>query len=182
MAFYAVDGDPTSKKFPDPPASIAAILTGLGKPKRTAQFVCAGCDISDRGSHRGICGSGGSCSGRTHQPHPHKIPERHESAHRAYWLAARPATGTEAWQSSRGASGPLKPTLVEAFKPRGYDCRGGSGTFSLRRRTTTNHVVEVELDVGTWSRSLTFMLHVHGPGFIATLMPPVLDIFPYRNI
>ena len=34
---------------------------------------------------------------------------------------------SEARLTSRGASGPLKPTLVEAFKPRGYDCRGGSG-------------------------------------------------------
>ena len=80
---------------------------------------------------------------------------------------------SEARLASRGASGPLKPTLVDAFTPRGYDCRGGSGTFTLRRRTARNHVVEVELDVGTWSRSLTFMFHVRGPGFKATLMPPV---------
>jgi hypothetical protein len=79
----------------------------------------------------------------------------------------------EARLNSRGASGPLKPTLVEAFKPRGYDCRGGSGTFTLRRRTATNHIVDVELDVGTWSRSVTFMFSVRGPGFNATLTPPV---------
>ena len=34
-------------------------------------------------------------------------------------------------------------------------------------------MVEIDLDVGTWSRSLTFMFHVHGPGFSATLIPPV---------
>jgi hypothetical protein len=76
-------------------------------------------------------------------------------------------------RASLGARGPLKPTLVDAFTPRGYDCRGDSGTFSLRRRTAANHVVDLELDVGTWSRSLTFMFHVYGPGFTATLMPPV---------
>ena len=37
-----------------------------------------------------------------------------------------------------GASGPLKPALVEAFKLRGYDCRGGSGMFTLRPRTASN--------------------------------------------
>src|SRR4029453_17291599 len=79
----------------------------------------------------------------------------------------------EARRESLGASGPLKPALVDAFKPRGYDCRGGSGMFTLRRRTATNHIVDVELDVGTWSRSVTFMYSVRGPGFNATLMPPV---------
>ena len=63
--------------------------------------------------------------------------------------------------------------LVAAFGPRGYDCHGGSGVFTLRRRTATNHVIDLELDVGTWSRSLTFMFHVRGPGFNATLLPPV---------
>jgi hypothetical protein len=31
----------------------------------------------------------------------------------------------------------------------------------------------VALDVGTWSRSVTFMFHVRGPRFTATLVPPV---------
>jgi hypothetical protein len=79
----------------------------------------------------------------------------------------------DAQLASRGASGPLKPALVDAFKPRGFDCKGDHGTFTLQRRTKTNHVVELELDVGTWSRSLTFMFHVRGPAFNATLMPPV---------
>jgi len=57
--------------------------------------------------------------------------------------------------------------------PRGYDCRGGSGMFTLRRRTPANHIVDVELDVGTWSQSVTFMFSVRGPGFHATLMRPV---------
>src|SRR5262249_2409901 len=52
-------------------------------------------------------------------------------------------------------TGPRKPALVRAFKPMGYDCRGGSGTFTLRRRTPSNLTVEISLDVGTWSQSLT---------------------------
>ena len=31
----------------------------------------------------------------------------------------------------RPGSGPLKPALVETFGPRGYDCRGESGVFTL---------------------------------------------------
>lgn len=33
--------------------------------------------------------------------------------------------------------------------------------------------MDVELDVGTWSRPVTFMFSVRGPGFNATLIPPV---------
>ena len=57
-----------------------------------------------------------------------------------------------------------------SFKPMGYDCRGGSGTFTLRRRTESNITVELELDVGTWSRSLTTMYRVIGLG-LATVLP-----------
>jgi hypothetical protein len=70
-------------------------------------------------------------------------------------------------------SGPKKPALVRAFKPLGYDCRGGSGAFTLRRRTATNITVELELDVGTWSHSLTAMHHVIGLGFSTVLALPV---------
>jgi hypothetical protein len=45
--------------------------------------------------------------------------------------------------------------------------------FVLRRRTAINHIVDVELDVGTWSRSVTFEFSVRGPSFNATLFPPV---------
>jgi hypothetical protein len=38
-AFYAVQGEPTAKTLPEPPAAIGAILSGLGKPKSKAQFV-----------------------------------------------------------------------------------------------------------------------------------------------
>ncbi len=70
-------------------------------------------------------------------------------------------------------TGPKKPVLVRAFKPMGYDCRGGSGTFTLRRRTAGNITVEIELDVGTWSRSLTAMYRVIGLGFATVLPLPV---------
>ena len=55
----------------------------------------------------------------------------------------------------------------------GYGCRGESGTFALRRRTAGNLTVEVFLDVGTWSRSVTAFLTVTGLGFGARLPLPV---------
>lgn len=168
-AFYVVEGDAASKKLPDPPAAIGAILAGLGKAKRTAQFVPPTASAGGEGSPgpsipREIAVIGPIVAKyRAGMPAllarislPHDLP---------------PAA--EARLTSLGARGPLRPALVSAFASRGYDCRGGSGTFTLRRRTAANHVVELELDVGTWSRSLTFMFHVRGPGFNATLLPPV---------
>jgi hypothetical protein len=84
----------------------------------------------------------------------------------------------EALTSAREfTSGPKKPALVAAFGPLGYDCRGESGTFTLRRRTAEDLTAELYLDVGTWSNSVTaiFRLHgmVNGLGFSATLPLPV---------
>jgi hypothetical protein len=71
------------------------------------------------------------------------------------------------------ATGPKKPVLVRAFQPMGYDCRSESGTYTLRRRTPGNLTVEIFLDVGTWSRSLTAFFSVNGFGFGARLGLPV---------
>lgn len=67
---------------------------------------------------------------------------------------------------------PLKPPLEKHFKALGYTCKGGSGIFTLRRRTAGNHVVEVNLDVGTWSRHLTGHFHVYMPDFQIRLPMP----------
>ena len=172
-AFYAVDADAAAKKLPEPPATIGMILSRLGKPKHSAQFVAP----------------------RMAAPAPATTPDSATPAlpldiaaispivakYRAGMTALVERIGlphdlpapNDVRQMHRGASGPLKPTLVDAFKPRGYSCRGGSGMFSLRRRTASNHVVDLELDVGTWSRSLTAMFSVRGPGFNATLTMPV---------
>jgi hypothetical protein len=171
-AFYVVAASPGSKKLPDPPGAIAAILAGFGKPKRTAQVVAPGAAAHAPGT-TGPVDPGVPPDTARIAP----IVARYKAAMKT--LVERIALpydlppASEARMASLGANGPLKPALVEAFAPRGYDCRGGSGTFTLRRRTGANHVVEIELDVGTWSRSLTFMFHVRGPGFTATLFPPV---------
>jgi hypothetical protein len=73
-------------------------------------------------------------------------------------------------------SGPKKPELVRAFAPMGYDCRGDTGTFTLKRRTPGNLTVVLKLDVGTWNNALMAFLQVQGlvdgQGFKATLNLP----------
>jgi hypothetical protein len=169
-AFYAVEAEATSKKLPEPPSAIAAVLSGLGKPRKKSQFAPAPAPDTEAA---GV--------GRPSMPKDVALIMPVVTKYRANLKAVVERAGlpndlppaAEARLASVGASGPLKPALVDAFKPRGFDCKGGHGTFTLQRRTKTNHVVELELDVGTWSRSLTFMFHVRGPAFNATLMPPV---------
>lgn len=162
-AFYAVEGDAASKKLPDPPSALGAIFAGLGKPKRKAQFIAPAAPVT--------------ASAAPELARVLAIIAKYRSGMKALieriGLPHDLPPARDVLRASLGARGPLKPTLVDVFKPRGYDCRGDSGIFSLRRRTAANHVVDIELDVGTWSRSLTFMFHVYGPGFTATLMPPV---------
>jgi hypothetical protein len=170
-ALFAVEATVTAKKLPDPPSAVGAILAGLGKPKKTAQFA-----IPDATSETPAESTGGPSLPRTITPIA-SIVARYRSNLRALvervGLPHDLPPANEARLANRGGSGPLKPTLVEAFATRGFDCRGESGTFTLRRRTATNHVIELDLDVGTWSRSLTFMFHVRGPGYNATLIPPI---------
>jgi hypothetical protein len=179
-AFYAVDGDPSSKKLPDPPPAIAAVIAGLGKPKRSAQFVAPP-----------VAATAATTAVFSEPPVPQAFTEIRAiiTKYRSGMSALVERIGlphdlppaSEALRTSRGARGPLKPALVDAFTPRGYDCRGGSGIFTLRRRTAKNHIVDVELDVGTWSRSVTFMFHVRTPGINATLTPPVTARDPSRQ-
>jgi hypothetical protein len=79
-------------------------------------------------------------------------------------------------QTAGITAGPLKPALEAAFKPMGYDCRGGSGQFHLTRRTAGNLTVELYLDVGTWSHAVSAIFMVKGAGFKASLMTPVTPL------
>ncbi len=81
---------------------------------------------------------------------------------------------SEALASPSGEkSGPRKPALVRAFKPLGYDYSAKSGVITLRRRTETNHIVEITLDVGTWGHMVSGFLAVRGPAARATVPLPV---------
>ncbi len=139
-----------AKVLPPPHAGVLAILAAFGKPKSTTRLPLAG------GSALVV---------------PEGLGEIVQK-HRALWASRVGAVTLPHVLDTAGlgeAAGPMKPLLVEVFGPQGYRCEGAHGAFRLRRRTSTHNVVELSLDVGTWSHQFTGYIAVHGPGFRATL-------------
>jgi hypothetical protein len=177
-ACTVVDAEPSAKRLPDLPGSVAQVFAACGKVKKTIQAPVPGpaeaaAAIPVR-SPAGIpLASANPEAARAVQPvvadYRARMPE----------IVARAALPHDLPPQGelRGAvgqtAGPRKPVLERVFKPMGYACRGGSGTFSLRRRTGANLTVELDLDVGTWSHLVLAMFKVYGVGFKATLMLPV---------
>jgi hypothetical protein len=176
-ALRVVAADPTARKLPPPPPAVAALLAACGKVRKTTQLpIVVGPAPGETAASEAI-GAASSSVGEAIRAvvrdYRARIPELlealpHDLPHQA---------DRSAELSTLSPSGPRKPALEEAFRPLGYDCKGGSGTFMLRRRTPTNLTVELDLDVGTWSNSLTAFYRVQGlvdgQGFKATLNLPV---------
>jgi hypothetical protein len=167
-AMTIVDADPASKTLPSPPEAVAAVLAVCGKIKSTVQVpfevnptaVAVAPDPEVARAVKEIV--------LDYRARMEEILDR----------AAMPNDLPPFQEALRStalgqATGPKKPVLVRAFKPMGYDCQAGSGTFTLRRRTEGNLAVEISIDVGTWSRSITAHFIVRGPGFRAVLPLPV---------
>ena len=167
-AVTGVQAGTANKKLPSPPQNVAAVLSACGKAKSTTQIPMA------------------EDSSRPSIPQPASAPPEIAEAVRAVVLDFRarlpqifdranlPHEMSPALEALRTvgfgeATGPKKPVLVRAFKPLGYDCRGDSGTFTLRRRTPGNLTAQIDLDVGTWSQSLSATFSVMGLGFKARL-------------
>ncbi len=168
-AVMSVEADPTSKKLPAPPENLTAVLAACGKVKETTQIPLAestaGPEIAAASPDLVRAVSAVVVEYRDRLVDvldraglPHDLPSAQEA------LATIGLGHT---------TGPKKPVLVRAFKPMGYDCRGETGMFTLRRRTVGNLTVEIFLDVGTWNRSLTAGFSVAGLGFKARLPLPV---------
>jgi hypothetical protein len=162
-----VDADLSSQRLPALPGSVAAIFAACGTVKNTVQMPLAGSTGPATAAPNPEVAAAVRAVVLDYRTRfdeilgratlPHDLPPALEA------LKA-PALGQ--------ATGPKKPVLVQAFKPLGYDCRGESGTFTLRRRTAGHLTVEISLDVGTWSRSLTAFFKVQGLGFRAVLPLP----------
>jgi hypothetical protein len=163
-AVCAVESESASKALPPPPAGVAAVLAAFGKPQKSSQFIAS--ELSPRAPP--AQDSPAAAITRLTAEYKADMPNLLRRIGMPYDLPPL----QEALRA-RFASGPLKPTLVSAFGPRGYDCKGDHGTFTLRRRTPANHVVDIDLDVGTWSRMVTANYCVQGPDFRATLHLPV---------
>jgi hypothetical protein len=143
-ASLVLDVAASSRTLPPPEGALAGFLASLGKPAKTnrlpmiqpaqpeetAKSRAALVEITQK--YRARLGDLVAESAM-----PHSLPAR-----------------IQALKMGRsGEQNPLKPALERYFKPLGFSCKGGSGTFSLRRRTASNHVVEIDLDVGpgaTW--------------------------------
>lgn len=143
MVTWRGQADAASKVAPEPSPELAELLAAFGKPKKTLR--------------------------QPSQDAVASVPSELIAIVRRYreGLGARVAALTLPHELVSGvgeSAGPMKPLLVETFGPLGFECRGGVGTFSLRRRTAANHIVELSLDVGTWSHLFTGFLIVHVPG------------------
>jgi hypothetical protein len=169
--YTVVEADEGDKKLPPNPEPVDAVIKVLGKVERTDQVHVLAQD------GRTIVGS---------------IPPEKVEAVKAIVVDYRarlreivelaglphnlPPAAEIRLQDGGGRAGPLKPTLEAAFKPMGYGCRGGSGQFHLTRRTSGNLTVELYLDVGTWSHSVSAIFMVKGAGFKASLIIPVTPL------
>jgi hypothetical protein len=177
-ALTLVDADPGGKKLPPLPDPVNAILEACGKIKKTMQAPFPAAPSATPAAPQ-------LAAPRPAAPDPEvaravrAIVENYrarldEILDRAALPHDLPPVREALQTTPLGqATGPKKPVLLRAFKPLGYDCQSASGTFTLRRRTAGHLTVEISLDVGTWSRSLTAFFRVHGLGFRALLpLPP----------
>jgi hypothetical protein len=180
-----VEGDPSAKKLPPQPANIAALFAACGKARKTVQVpVQIGAPPQAAAAGEPAVPASPLAAAPSHRSeairsviHAYRarIPELleglpHDIPHRETEPAPLSAAGLP-------TSGPKKPELVRAFTPLGYDCKGDTGMFTLKRRTPSNLTVRLDFDVGTWSNSITAFMKVEGmidgQGFKATLMLPV---------
>jgi hypothetical protein len=186
-ACTVVDGDPAAKKLPELPEPLRAVLAACGKVKRTVQAPLAGAAEAAMGIRVRLPTGARVASANPeaaravqaivadYRARMGEVVERAEMPHdlgpHAEALLARAAALRS--EGDATTAGPRKPALERAFKALGYSCKGGSGTFTLHRRTASNLTVELALDVGTWSHFCIAIFRVSGIGFKASLILPV---------
>src|SRR5271155_924169 len=171
-ALTIVDADPAARKLPPLPDSVAKVLAACGKVKKKDQVPLVAGTAQQRPTIDTAAPEIAASIRAAVQDYRSRIAEIVESAQLPHDLPPN----QEAFTTGVTA-GPKKPELVRAFTPMGYDCRGESGTFTLRRRTPGNLTAELMLDVGTWSNMALAIFRVlglvNGAGFKATLFLPV---------
>jgi len=171
-ALVTLDVAPDSATIPSPPKDVALVLAACGKVESTTQTPLA--NASEGSPARPLAAASPDVLKAVSQivrSYRSRLADVIDRARLPHDLP--PALEALKVVSFGEITGPKKPALVQAFKPLGYDCRGLSGGFILRRRTAGNITVELELDVGTYSHSLTAMYRVMGLGFSTVLMLPV---------
>jgi hypothetical protein len=186
-ACTVVDADPSAKRLPDLPDAVRGVFAACGKVKRTVQAPMPGAAEAAAATPVRLPGGALAASANPaaaaavrpivadYRARMTEIVQRaalpHDLASAEETRRARPGVGEATPEAV--TVGPRKPALERAFKALGYSCMGGSGTFTLRRRTAANLTVELALDVGTWSHFVVAIFRVVGVGFKASLMLPV---------
>ena len=132
------------------PERVAAMLRALGKPARVGQQ-----QVAEAGA-----------AARAKPPGLDELFARHRAA-----MVARIDTLPHvlAIDARNAPAGPKKPALEAAFAPMGYAVRGETGAFTLSRRTPGNLVVEVDVDVGTWSNRYMGVMKVYAPAWTVSM-------------
>jgi len=178
-ACTVVEAEASAKQLPALPEPLAGVLAACGKVKRTIQAPMPGASeaalaIPVRAPTGALAASANPAAAQAVKPVIADYRTRvKEIVERAALPHDLPRQG-EALRASLGlTAGPRKPALEQVFGPMGYSCKGGSGTFTLRRRSPANLTVELSIDVGTWSHSVLAMFKVLGVGFKASLILPV---------
>lgn len=163
-AHTVVDVSETDSKLPPNPQTVDAVINACGKAKKTAQVRIP---APGGGLVTSIPRENAEAVKAITDDYRARIREVVESAQLPHHLP--PAAEA---RDSGVLAGPRKPALVAAFSPMGYSCKGGTGEFHLTRRTAGNLTVDLHLDVGTWSHSVTAIFMIYGAGFRATLVIP----------
>jgi hypothetical protein len=173
-AIRIVEVESAAAKLPAPTEAVAAVFEACGKIASTAQVpLAAGAQPSPAAAMQPAAANPDAARavGEIVRDYKARLAEIVDRAAPPHDLP--PAVEAVKVTGLGATTGPKKPSLTAAFKPLGYDCKGESGVFTLRRRTAGNLTVEISLDVGTWSRSLTGFFKVYGLGFAALLPLPV---------
>jgi hypothetical protein len=166
--YTVVEADAGDKKLPPNPEPVDAVIKACGKVTRTDQVHLLAPD------GRTILGAIPPEKAQAVKAIVADYRARIKSVVDLADLPHDLPLGAEIRQQMAGvAAGPRKPALEAAFKPMGYGCRGGSGEFHLTRRTAGNLTIELYLDVGTWSHTVSAIFMVFGAGFRESLPIPV---------
>jgi hypothetical protein len=165
--YTVVEADEGDKKLPPNPEPVDAVIKACGKARRTEQVPIRAPDGRIVGS---IPPANAEAVKAIAADYRVRIKEVVEQAGLPHNL---PPASEIRLQNLGITAGPRKPALEAAFKPMGYHCRGGSGTFHLTRRTSGNLTIELYLDVGTWSHQVSAIFMAQGAGFKASIAIPV---------
>ena len=174
-----VDAEPTAKKLPPVPETLASVFAACGKVRRTMQAPLPDADAAAEAVPVRLPGGALAVSANpaaaravktvveSYRARMTEIVERARMPHEL-------PLATKTVNDQQGVTaGPRKPALDRVFAPLGYSVKGEAGAFTLRRRTASNLTVELALDVGTWSHVIVGIFRVLGVGFKASLMVPV---------